>query len=205
MSEQLWLRAWCEQVWAEHKYLIMLSSYRHYRQVAIRFQEQMRQTDSSSDWTAFADHLLADLEKWRSELYDEGNAKNALAHAAGHLKRQLPPEEAAKWRQLLHSDWRAGWEALFPLAMQYGDSYLKRSRLFAPDAPAGHVWIRWKKADWLVIKENGEPCVLVSAEEIRPLLPEMTEMELEQSRLIARLGNKTSRLEIYDKLLRGEK
>lgn len=199
-TESKWLRRWCEQVWAEHKYLVMLHSYREYRTIAEAFRMQMARAGDHPQWEAFAKGLLERLTSiYNTEIY-EGNAKNALAHAFGHVKRRRTAEEAAEWNRLLHEDWRVAWVELFPLAMTYGDRYLQNSRLFAPTAPIGHVWIRFEKQDWLVMKNETES-VRLSVHEVCSRLPVMTEADKADYRLIAKLGNLTKTLEIYEKFM----
>lgn len=200
MLEGTWLRHWCEQVWAEHKYLIMLGSYRDYRQIATLFQEQLRTGGGQQQWEAFANQLLQELTALRTVEVDAGNAQNALSHAFGHLKKQVTIEESIRWHAMLDEDWRRAWEELFSLAMSHGDPYLKRSRLFSPQAPAGHVWLRWKKQDWLVQKHIGQLERVLSTEEVRNQLPDLTEDQKVEYRLTARLGSMTSPLEIYEKM-----
>ncbi|KZE53965.1 hypothetical protein AV540_06970 [Brevibacillus parabrevis] len=200
MMGHKWQKTWCEKVWAEHKYLVMLHSYRDYRSIAQSFRKQLHSSESTRSWEAFSRELLSTIAEVYKKDVDAGNAKNALAHAFGHLKRQCSAEESEVWTKLLATDWQKAWEALFSLAMRHGDPYLKSSRLFAPTAPIGHAWIRWNKQDWLILDAK-EKTVLLSDSDVGNKLPQLTEAEKVEYRLIARLGSMTSPLEIYEKLL----
>ncbi len=192
-------RAWCEQVWAEHKYLVMLSSLRAYKEIAEAFKQRIEAARAAKDrdWTGFADELLQRLEEARYAPREEENARHVLSHAFGRLRGQLSAEESGRWHVLLSHDWREAYRRLFLLAMERGDECLKRSRLFAPGAPLGRVWLRVRGRDWFVSRENGEWKVL-SAEQVREQVTDCKVAKLVAYRLFAQLDDLTNPLDAYE-------
>lgn len=195
-------RAFCEQLWAEHKYLVMLASYRDYQEIVHAFKErvQLSRETGNKDWTDFADWLCNRLQEIKRQSTDEGNARNALAHAFGHLRGKLAEEESGSWHLLLSGDWKEAWTTLFLLAMERGDEYLKRSRLFAPDSPTAHVWLRVRGKDWFIQRDEGNWKVL-SVEEVANEVKDCKVNKLVEYRLMARLEELTNPLEMYEKCL----
>lgn len=193
-------KAWCEQVWAEHKYLVMLASYRDYKEIVQAFKEQIqlaRQQDSK-DWTAFADWLCSRLEQIQELAVDRANAQNALTHAAGHLRGKLAAEETGSWHLLLSKDWRSAWRMLFLLAMERGDEYLKQSRLFSPECPVANTWVRVRGKDYFIRKHQDNWHVL-SVEQVAREVTDCKVSKLVEYRLMAQLEELTNPLEIYEK------
>ncbi|MGD8190848.1 DUF1722 domain-containing protein [Brevibacillus ginsengisoli] len=193
-------KTWCEQVWAEHKYLVMLTSYCDYKEIAQAFKDQIQlsKQQASRDWTAFADWLCNRLEEVKQRPVEEENARNALTHAIGHLRGRLSEEEAGSWHLLLSDDWKRAWKTLFLLAMERGDEYLKESRLFSPDCPVANIWVRVRGKDWFIHKSQAD-WVILTAEQVVQEVADCKVSKLVEYRLMAQLEELTNPLEIYEK------
>lgn len=194
--------AWCEQVWAEHKYLVMAKSYRCYQDISQSFNAQLAREKTSGNrcWSVFTEELSAFLTQVRALPEDEENARNALMHAFGHLSSRLSAVERDEWLALLENDWKRANEELFVLAMQYGDEYLQQSRLFTPDVPLANVWVRCKGESWFIHqKESGWE--VLSPQEVAAELTDHRVERLGHFRLAARFGNLVQPLELYQQIV----
>lgn len=191
---------WCEQVWVEYKYLIMLHSYSTYQEIvqAFKVQNQRAKETGNRDWTQFADWLCDKLQECEVDLIDEGNARNALNHAFGHLRGKVSPVENGSWQLLLSADVENAWRVLFLLAMERGDDTLKRSRLFSPTCPTSHVWISYRGKDLFVKRREGNWEVL-TREEIADDIADCKVQKLVDYRLMAQLNELTNPLDMYEK------
>lgn len=193
-------KAWCEQVWAEHKYLVMLTSYRDYKEIVQAFKDQIQlsKQEQSRDWTAFADWLCSRLQEVKQLPANKENARNALSHAIGHLRGKLTAEETGSWHLLLSEDWEQAWKTLYLLAMERGDEYLKNSRLFSPECPVANTWIRVRGKDWFIHKPQDE-WVILTAKQVVKEVACCKVSKLVEYRLMAQLEELTNPLESYEK------
>lgn len=193
-------KSWCEQVWAEYKYLIMLSSYQTYKEIVQAFKDQNQRVKETGnrDWTQFADWLYDKLLECEDGLIDEGNARNALSHAFGHLRGKISPVENGSWQLLLSTDVESAWKVLFLLAMERGDDTLRRSRLFSPSCPTSNVWISYRGKD-LFIKKSKDNWEVLTREEIAEDIADCKVQKLVDYRLMAQLNELTNPLDMYEK------
>ncbi|WP_255298447.1 DUF1722 domain-containing protein [Brevibacillus dissolubilis] len=198
-------KAYCEQIWAEHKYYVMMISYRLYKEIAQDFKEQLKLTKEtkSRDWTEFATALINKLEQVKAASIDEDNARNALSHAFGHLRGEVSQEESGVWHLFLATSRQEAHRMLFVLGMEHGDEYLQRSRLFAPDAPVSHAWIKQRGKEYFIRHRAGEWDVL-TPEEVRADIDDYKLNKLVDYRLFAQIDDLTNPLDIYDRLTKGE-
>ncbi|RNB85895.1 DUF1722 domain-containing protein [Brevibacillus fluminis] len=195
-------RAWCEQVWAEHKYLVMAKSYRCYQDISNAFKAQTEREKTSGNrcWSVFTEELSAFLTQVRALPEDEGNTRNALLHAFGHLSSKLTDEEREEWLRLVETDLKLANERLFLFAMEHGDEYLQQSRLFAPDVPLANVWVRCKGESWFIHqKESGWE--VLSPQEVGAELGSHRVDRLAHFRLAAQLGNLVQVLTLYQEVV----
>ncbi|MGE5704110.1 MAG: DUF1722 domain-containing protein [Clostridia bacterium] len=197
-------RAWCEQVWAEHKYWVMLKSYRLYKDIAQLFkaQHEREKTNGNRSWAILTEELSAFLTQVQSLPIDEKNAVNALQHAFGHISDALTEAERKEWLALASIDWKQAYDKLFVLAMEHGNDYLQRSRLFSPDVPLTNVWVRCKGTSWF-IRHNESGWDVLSPEEVLAELEEGGHRveQLAAFRLAAKLGPLVQPLEQYQQVI----
>lgn len=195
-------KAWCEQVWAEYKYLVMLKSYRCYEDISQAFNAQIEREKTSGNrcWSVFTEELSAFLTQVRALPDDPGNARNALLHVFGHVRDHLSADERKEWLALLEKDWKQAYDRLFVYAMLHGDEYLQRSRLFAPHAPLANVWVRCQGENWF-IRQCKCGWEVLSPQEVAQELNDHRVERLAAFRLAARLGHLVQPLELYQLLV----
>ncbi len=189
-------RAYCEQLWAEHQYLVMLHSDRHYQEIAESFRHK---ATGEGDWSAFAETLLAQIAESSAIAITPDRARNALSHAFGHVREHLTATQRDHWLELVQTDWQDAWRCLFTFAMQYGNADLQRSRLFAPEAPPGDVWVAVQGECWFVRHVHGIWTVQ-SPVEVKQELGDHKVGSLLEYRLLAKLNDSIELLDSYDEL-----
>ncbi|AUM66799.1 MULTISPECIES: DUF1722 domain-containing protein [Brevibacillus] len=195
-------KAWCEQIWAEHKYWVMMRCYQKYKQISQAFRDQVKTSRETGerDWSIFAEQLLHEFQKMRKLPIDSGNACNALSHAFGHLRGKLTEQESGSWHVLLQRNWEEAHRILFLLTMEYGDDYLSRSRLFSPEAPSSHTWIRFRGKDFFIAKDLGQWKILEPWEVWERVGVYQVNL-LTKYRLLANLGGIVHPLAHYDQYI----
>ncbi|QDX91378.1 DUF1722 domain-containing protein [Brevibacillus laterosporus] len=195
-------KAWCEQIWAEHKYWVMMRCYQKYKQISQAFRDQLKLTRETGekDWSSFAEHLLHELQEIRQLPIDSGNACNALSHAFGHLRGKISEQESGSWHVLLQWSWEEAYRMLFLLTVEYGDDCLSRSRLFSPDVPISHTWIRFRGKDLFIEKNSGRWNIL-EPHEVWERVGVYHVSLLTNYRLLANLGGIVHPLAHYDQFV----
>lgn len=198
-------KAWCEQIWSEHKYWVMLRSYRRYKELskAFRLQNQEARINRDHDWTSFASYLLDQFEEIGQIAVEEESARNALQHVFGHINNKVTQQESGSWHLLLATNWQEAYRILFLLATEHGDENIVRSRLFSTGCNSSHTWVRFRGKDWFVSRQETGWSVL-SQDEVRERINPYQVQDLIHYRLIVEMDGRLCLLPTYEQIIVNE-